>query len=287
MLAAIPFSTFPILHVGPLPIRTFGLFVALGILLGVGILTRFARSRDLDAEALSSLAFWVVGLGIVGARLLFVVTHASDFAGEPLRAFALWEGGLQFSGSFLLGIVVIWFWLRKHPDIGGLTLTDGLVLALTPGLIVGRLGCIAVGEHLGNETSFFLGWKYLGGETREGPLVVGSVVHNTAIYEFLLLIPLAVLLFWLARRRVRPGLMAATFFLWYGVQRFSTDFLRAYDRTVLGLTGAQYLALGMIAGGLWILFRTRPREGSEATPGVETGITTTLLGLLCLAGLIA
>jgi len=28
--------------------------------------------------------------------------------------------------------------------------------------------------------------------------------------------------------------MTATFLLWYGVQRFATDFFRAYDRTVLG-----------------------------------------------------
>ena len=265
MIAAIPFETFPIFHLGPLPIRTFGLFVATGILLGVWILTRFARQRDMDPESLSSLAFWVVGLGIVGARLLFVVTHPSDYAENPLRAFALWEGGLQFSGSFLVAIVLIWWWLRRHPEVNGRALMDGLVLALVPGLMVGRIGCVAVGEHLGGETSFVLGWTYLGGETREGPLTVGLTYHNTAIYEIVFLAPLAVLLFAMARRRVAPGLMAATFFLWYGVQRFATDVFRTYDREVLGLTGAQYLAIGMVVGGISLLARIRKGRGASAS----------------------
>lgn len=264
MLAEIPFRTFPTFHLGPLPIRSFGTFVALGILVGVWVLTRFARQRGLDPDLLSSLAFWVVGIGIVGARLLFVVTHLGDFASEPLRVFALWEGGLQFSGSFLVAIVLIRWWLRRHPDVPGPVLLDGITLALVPGLIIGRLGCIAVGEHLGNETTFALGWKYLGGETREGPLVVGSVVHSTAIYEALLLVPLAVLLFRLVRRNAAPGLVAATFFAWYGIQRFATDILRAYDRRVLGLTGAQYLAIGMAVAGFIALRRIRARAAGSA-----------------------
>lgn len=278
MLGAIPFETFPIFHLGPLPIRTFGLFVATGILLGVWILARFARDRGMDADALSSLAFWVVGLGIVGARLLFVVTHPSDYAENPLRAFALWEGGLQFSGSFLVAIVLIWWWLRRHPEVNGRTLMDGLVYALVPGLMVGRIGCVAVGEHLGNATGFFLGWTYLGGETREGPLTVGVTYHNTAIYEIVFLAPLAVILFSMARRRVAPGRMAATFFLWYGVQRFATDLFRTYDREVFGLTGAQYLAIGMVLGGLAILAGIRRDRGTPppATAAIVAGALTLL-----------
>ena len=266
MLGAIPFRTFPVFNLGPLPIRTFGVFVALGIVVGVQILARYAKERNLDPDSLTSLAFQVVGFGIVGARLLFVVTHLSDFQQNPLEIFAIWQGGLQFSGSFVVAIPIIWNFARRHPEVPGLTLTDGIVLALVPGMMLGRIGCAAVGEHLGNATSFLLGWKYLGGETREGPLVVGSVVHSTALYEILLLAPLAVLLFRMHRRRVPSGQMAATFFLWYGVQRLLTDVLRAYDTRVLGLTGAQYLCIGMILGGAWILGTIRPKRPGSAGP---------------------
>ncbi|MGZ4133202.1 MAG: prolipoprotein diacylglyceryl transferase, partial [Actinomycetota bacterium] len=174
MLGSIPYRTFPVVHIGPIPIHVFGVFVALGILVGAWVFLRFARQRGLDTDQLTSLAWWVVLLGIVGSRALFVLTHLGDFAGRPLAAFALWQGGLQFSGAFLIAIVLIWRWARRHPDVPGLTLSDGIVLGLVPGLMIGRIGCYAVGEHLGHTTTFFLGVKYLGGLTREGPIAVGS-----------------------------------------------------------------------------------------------------------------
>ncbi len=100
------------------------------------------------------------------------------------------------------------------------------------------------------------------------------MVHNTALYEILLLVPLAVILFAMARRGTVSGAMTATFLLWYGVQRFSTDFLRAYDRTFGGLTGAQYLCIGMVAFGavLWIrLLRGSLAEGARTTVTARQG----------------
>lgn len=265
MIAAIPSRTFPSFHLGPLRVQTFGLFVALGILVGVAVFLRYARARGLETRSLEGLAWWIIVLGLVGSRLLFVLTHLRDYRDRPLAAFALWEGGLQFSGAFLVAVLLIAWWLRRHPEVPGRALVDGIVLGLAPGLAIGRLGCVAVGEHLGGPTSFFLGWRYLGGETREGPLAPGAVVHNTAIYEILLLLPLVALLAWIARRGAPEGWLTATFLLWYGVQRFATDFLRTYDRTVLGLTGAQYLCLGMVAAGLVLAARVRRGASPLAT----------------------
>ncbi len=270
MIAAIPYRTFPSFQLGPVRVQTFGLFVALGILVGAAVFLRFARSRGLDTRPLEGLAWWVVVLGLVGSRLLYVITHLGDYLERPLAVFAVWEGGLQFSGAFLASLLVITWWLRRHPEVPGRLLVDGIVLGLVPGLIVGRFGCVAVGEHLGGPTSFFLGWRYLGGETREGPIVPGTVIHNTSIYEIVLLVPLVILLWWMARRRVPDGWLTATFLLWYGLQRFATDFLRAYDRTVLGLTGAQYICIGMVIGGLALAARLRrgaSRASASLTPG--------------------
>jgi phosphatidylglycerol:prolipoprotein diacylglycerol transferase len=100
-LAAIPYRTFPSFTLGPITVRTFGIFVAIGILVGVWAFLRYARDRGLDTDALSRLAVWVVVLGLIGSRLLFVITRWDAFADRPLSVFAVWEGGLQFSGAFL------------------------------------------------------------------------------------------------------------------------------------------------------------------------------------------
>ncbi|MEX0755288.1 MAG: prolipoprotein diacylglyceryl transferase family protein [Actinomycetota bacterium] len=260
----IPYRTFPEIDLGPFLIKTFGLFVGVGIAVGVWVFLRFARRKGLDTEALTSLAWRVVVFALIGSRLLFVLTHLDQFTDDPLSVFAVWEGGLQFSGGFLAALVVIWLWLRKHPEVQALVLTDGMVLGLVPGLMLGRCGCYAVGEHFGGETSFFLGTEYRGGETREGPIVPGTTIHNTALYEILLLIPLLILLWQMNKRGVKEGWITATFLVWYGTQRFLTDFLRAYDKTVLGLTGAQYMCVGLVAVGVGLMVNLRRKGRDES-----------------------
>ena len=167
---------------------------------------------------------------------------------------------------------------------------DRVVVGLALGIAIGRIGCYAVGEHLGGQTSFPLTTRYLGGQTREGNgngdgpiLEVGEVIHNTSLYEMVHVFVLAGVLWWLVRRRSSPGTAVATFLLWYGIGRFSTDFFRAYDATIVGLTGAQWMSLVLVPFGAWVLTRVRPRlrkaeratEVGEAAPG---GAATGLAG---------
>ena len=74
---------------------------------------------------------------------------------------------------------------------------------------------------------------------------------------------LTALLYWLiVHRHAKPGTAVGVFCLWYGVARFGTDFLRGYDDTVAGLTGAQFMCLALVPAGLYILLRVRPRLGA-------------------------
>ncbi len=279
MLASIAYKTFPSFHVGPITVRTFGLMVALGMLLGSWVFLRYARDHGMDPELLSRFAWRIIIFGLIGSRVLFVLTHISQFTDDPLSAFAVWQGGLQFSGAFLVAVGMIRWFLRKHPEIDGRTLADAMALGLVPGLMVGRIGCISVGEHLGKTTNSFLGWRYMGGATREpiaGVLngTIHPVIHNTAIYELILLAPLTLLMFWVARRKPAPGWVVVTFLFWYGIERFLTDFLRAYDETKFGLTGAQYICIGMVAAGIVMLVRIRRSERTSGGPEPEPAAAT-------------
>ncbi|HEX9124469.1 MAG TPA: prolipoprotein diacylglyceryl transferase family protein [Actinomycetota bacterium] len=261
----IPYRTFPTVQVGPVTLHTFGMFVGLAMLVGSLVFIRHGRRNGLDPERLGTLAWWILILGFVGARLLFVAAHLGDYVSRPWAVVAVWEGGLEFSGGFIAAVAVVVWWLRRPPEVPGLVLADGVVLGLAPGLAIGRIGCYSVGEHLGGTTSFPLAVHYLGGITREGPIPIGAHIHNTALYELLLLLPLIGLMFWLRRKGIRPGWLTVTFLLWYGVQRFLTDFLRAYDRTVLGLTGAQYLCIGLVIAGFVVARRLQRAAPSRSS----------------------
>ena len=275
MLAAIPYTTFPQIDIGPVSLRSFGLLVAAGVIAGAILGARLGERWGVSADETFGLATRLVIAGVVGARLTWVVTHL-DQIDSPLDVIAVWQGGLQFSGGFIAAILVGIPVVRKWPRLLRWRMLDAVITGLALGLCIGRLGCYAVGEHLGRTTtSFFLAVRYDGGATREGPPAIGQTVHNTALYEFLHLGVLTALLYWLiVHRRAKPGTAIGVFCVWYGVARFGTDFLRGYDDTVAGLTGAQFMCLALIPTGIYILARVRPRlarlEAEEAEASAAT-----------------
>lgn len=265
MLASIPYRTYPTIEIGPVNLHTFGLTVAIGMMLGIWAAARYLERRGISRDEVYKLGFKLILWGVVGARLAWALTHWDELS-SPLEVFAIWEGGLTFTGGFLLAVIVALPTFRRWTSEQRWNAVDGIALGLALGVGIGRIGCYLVGEHLGGPTSFFLASKYLGGETREGPLVVGQVIHNTSTYEFLHLMALSLVLWLLLSRsqRLVPGTAMGIFCVWYGVARFGTDFLRAYDETVMGLTAAQYLSVVLLGVGIWILATTGRRRARLA-----------------------
>jgi phosphatidylglycerol:prolipoprotein diacylglycerol transferase len=263
----IPYWTFPTIDIGPLTIRVFGLMVALGMIVGIVVAARRNERFGVPRGETERVGFWLVVIGLVGARAAWVLTN-TERIDSPVDVIAVWEGGLQFTGGFVAAALAAPLLTRSWPKGRRWAFLDGAVLGLAIGQAIGRIGCYAVGEHLGGETDFFLGVTYRGGTTIEGPLEVGVTYHNTALYEFLWLIPIVVVLVVLDRRGSRPGIMTATFAVLYGTARFLTDFLREFDTTLAGLTGAQYGSLALIAVGIYLFATTsrRPHVAAEPEP---------------------
>jgi phosphatidylglycerol:prolipoprotein diacylglycerol transferase len=284
VLAAIPYTTFPTIELGPLNLRTFGLMVALGVLLGAWIAAAYAERFGVSRDETYRVATWMVLAGIIGSRLTWAATH-TDQIESPIDVIAIWEGGIQFSGGFICALIVGLPFFRRWSKLQRWRVLDGYALGLSIGLALGRVGCYSVGEHFGRESAFFLATRYDGGEVREQTLgdtllVPGTTFHNTALYEFLYLVLLFAVLggVVLATRRrgreVPPGTIVGVFVLYYGIARWLSDSLRVNDERVAGMTGAQWMCLVMIPAGIWILWKVRPRLRALEVAEAEAAETT-------------
>ena len=273
MLAAIPYTTFPDIDLGPITLRTFGIMVGIGVVLGSWIAARRNEvTAGISREETYSLATKLVIAGVIGARITFVLSNW-EAVESPVDVIAVWEGGLQFSGGFIGAIIFGLPWFRRLDRLTRWRVLDGFAYGLAIGLAIGRIGCYAVGEHFGRTTSFFLGVRYDGGPTREGlepqfPTPadlqlngVGTVFHQTALYEFIYLLALFGILTLVLRRRPPVATAMGIFCFVYGACRFWSDSLRVNDKTVLGMTGAQYFALSLVIASAWIWFVVRPKVG--------------------------
>jgi len=77
----------------------------------------------------------------------------------------------------------------------------------------------------------------------------------------------------LMRRRPAPATLIGLFCLYYGIARGLSDFLRVNDKTVAGLTGAQWMCVLLIPTGIWILTRVRRATAAGESDGDEEAAT--------------
>ena len=138
----------PFVH---LTIWSFGAMMALGFLLGVFVVRRLSRKAGLDPELMLNATFYALIVGILGARLFFVVHHHDEVSGGLLGWFAIWQGGLEFLGGVVPALLfVLWYWQRhKIPLLKAL---DIIAIALMVGLSMGRIGCFLNGCCFGKPT---------------------------------------------------------------------------------------------------------------------------------------
>ncbi|WP_336921300.1 prolipoprotein diacylglyceryl transferase [Aquipuribacter sp. SD81] len=260
--AGIPYEPFPTIELGPVTIQVFGLCVAVGVLLGGWVTARRNARLGIPTEQTEKIVIALVLVGVVGARLLWVLTNLDQIR-SPIDVVAVWDGGLQFSGGFIAALLLSPFLVRNMSKEQRWHLLDGAAIGLAIGMIVGRVGCLAVGEHLGGTTSFPLGITYRGtpGDTVEGPLVPGETYWALPIIEMLYVgVVLLVMLLVDRTGEAGAGTLAGVFSVGYAVTRFASDFLRTYDDTFYGLTGAQYMCLLLFPVGMWFLRAARHRE---------------------------
>ena len=234
-----------LISIGPLALRWYGVLIALGVVLGAAWTLRAARSRGLDGEWLLDTAPWMVGAGIIGARIAYVLTSPSAFfgpSGEPLRALYVWEGGLSIHGA-VLAVVAVLVWRARIKKYDIWRYLDVLAPVAALGIIGGRIGNFMNGTDTGGRaTNWAIGftWPEPGTPTLGafGRLVFGEplwlygppvcrtvpfgdpcVVHLTPAYGALVGVLLVGIIAWALARLRTPGAVFLHLVLWYSVLR--------------------------------------------------------------------
>ena len=242
------------LHIGPVPIHLFGIFLALGFLAAGWAVGKELERKGYDPVLASSLLVWAAIGGLGVARLWIILDAWDDFTAAPL-GFILTGGGFVWYGGLFGGTLALTIFFRRH-GIPWLVGADAVAPALALGQAIGRIGCQLSGDgDWGRETTLPWGMAY--------PHAVvgwdkppGVVVHPTPIYEMVLYFAIFAFL-WRARREPAPdGTAIARYAVLTGAARFAVEFVRVNPQVALGLTQAQWTALALAAiGGAFLLYR--------------------------------
>lgn len=163
---------FPVLFsIGKLSVSSYGVFLAMGFLLGIFLVWRLCRAWDLDEEKILDLSLLTFLGGLLGARVYFVIEHLQYFV-SPLSLILINKfPGFSFWGGFLGGWLTLFlFARRKRLDFW--QLADIAAVGLIGGLILSDLGCFLGGCNVGIPTKSFLAVTMVGSIGKRWPVQV-------------------------------------------------------------------------------------------------------------------
>lgn len=237
----------PILfHVGPFPVRAWGLLLMLGFLLATWRAGKNAARYKIAKEDVWDIA--LVGLlgGVIGARLAFVGLNTGYFLAHPGEIPALWAGGMTFYGGLGGGILAGVLACRaKNINIGDMS--DLAAVSFPLGYCLGRIGCLLNGCCYGGLCDLPWATRF---HLQDGSLTAPS--HPAQLYSALAAVAMYALLLPLEKtRRFRGQVMLAFVFL-YGVYRFVIEFVR--EGVTADVTSVAHLTQGQVASLLLAVF---------------------------------
>jgi phosphatidylglycerol:prolipoprotein diacylglycerol transferase len=266
----------PFLHIGSFAIPTFGLMVATGLLVSAYVLqadfdrrrAQFVKSgylKDAAEPIPHDEGFFIIGIaglaGIVGARLYHVLETPRELMADPSMLVSRF--GFAWFGGFLGGFVALVF-LAGRFGIPALTFLDLCSPAAAIGYAIGRIGCLLSGDgDYGIPTTLPWGMSFPNG-------VVPTIerVHPTPIYEFIVWLAIAAILWRVGKKDAtiagNKGEIFCGYLILTGIARFLIEFIRINPRSFLGLSNAQGASALSVIVGLILLWRIKSRPVMES-----------------------
>src|SRR5439155_22514255 len=97
-------------RIGNFPITTYGIFLAVGMLLALFVAARLGQRDGISRERIYDIGLWTLIGGLVGSKLLMIFTE------DNVQVFSLdflLSGGV-FYGGFLGGVIALGFLFRYY-----------------------------------------------------------------------------------------------------------------------------------------------------------------------------
>jgi phosphatidylglycerol---prolipoprotein diacylglyceryl transferase len=231
--------------IGPFTFYSFGLMIALAIIMAGVFLAIDLRQRGSDPSLALEMVF-AAGLGgFIGARIYYLVENWGD---PGLGLFS--TSGIVWYGGVAGGVIalVLWAAWRRMP-LGFVANVSAAPLALA--YAIGRIGCQLAGDgDYGDVTGLPWGMSY-----PEGTVPTTDIVHPTPIYESLAALVIFWVLWRMRGRLTAPWALFGLYLVLAGAERFLVEFVRATPIVAGGLTAAQIISVGIVVVGAVLLAR--------------------------------
>jgi len=230
------------IQVGALRIYPFGILVGAGVLTGIWMLRVRAERRGFDRQVTLRFCAALILGGMAGSYFLRLLLSAG-----PID---LQQGGLSSCGALSGGLACGWLYLRRL-GLGSARIWEYVDLPafVCPfGWALCRAGCSIAHDHPGIRANNWLSVNFPGGPR-----------YDLGLLEFLFVLPVIALFWWLDRYPRPGGLYLGLGLILYGPFRFCLDGLREHEGARGFLSAERIWGLLATAGGIILLAKVLRR----------------------------
>jgi len=257
ILAFIHWNVNPeIFALGPIHVRWYGLFFAIGFLFGYNHGEKMFKHENIDLKWLESLFIYLIVATIIGARLGHVLFYGWDYYSQhPIEILYVWQGGLASHGGVLGIILAMFVWSKYVSKRSILWVLDRVVVPSVFVAALIRLGNLMNSEIYGIPTT--LPWGVIFERNHET-----VAKHPTQIYESLsYLVTFGVLLYmyWKTKAKDYQGLLVGVFFVMVFSARFFIEFIKEVQEPFekgMSLNMGQWLSIPFVLTGIFLIVRS-------------------------------
>lgn len=262
---------------GKFSVYWYGLIITCGIIFAFFYAFYRAKNERINQDSLIDVALWTVILGVVGARLYYVLTSLDKFIPQPFNfgefiknVFNVRGGGLAIYGAIIFGAagVIISSKIKK---INTFRLLDAVAPGVMMAQTMGRWGNFVNGEAHGCILSeghplYFL---RMGLYPNEDSLFDMVYYHPTFLYESVWNLIGFILINIFYKKKKFNGQITCMYLAWYGFGRMFIEGLRTDSLYVGPFRISQVVGLlsFIIFGGLliWGLIYSKKFNDGNAT----------------------
>ena len=254
-------------------IAFYGIIIGIGMLLGIMLAAWDAEDRGLGEDVIYDHVFWVIVIGIMGARLYYVFFQWDAYKDDLLQILNLRAGGLAIYGGVIAGLTTLYVLCRRK-KLSFLDVADSIMLAVLVGQILGRWGNFFNCEAFGRYTESLFAMRIrkaivnpimIDAELLEHLIIENGTeyiqVHPTFLYESFWNFCLLMFLLWYRKRKKFTGEIFLLYLCGYGLGRCIIEGLRTDSLLIpgTGIAVSQLLAGTCFVVSLFLILLGRKR----------------------------
>lgn len=247
-------------------LRWYGVLVMLGAVVGGWFAEKEVTRRGEKGAHVWDAMIWVIPVGVIGARLWFVVNATlggnNYYLQNPIQIINIPQGGLHFFGGLLFGAIALFYYMRRF-NLDPWLFLDAIAPVTLIGQAVARPANFINQELYGQPTT--LPWGIPIEAIHRIPpydnlslYPLTTRFHPTFAYEMIWNFLAAALLLWIARRyadRIKPGTILGGWLVAAGVGRALIEIFRPDQPRIPGtvITYSAFVSMLMAVAGLALL----------------------------------